>query len=156
MIHYLKGDATNPQGKGKKLIIHIVNDKGGWGRGFVMALSEIWPEPEADYRDQFKNRDELDSDYTLGGVRFIPVTSDITVANMLAQHGMTTRNGVPAVRYDALEECLKKIEAFCAGGGHSVHMPRIGCGLAGGKWEKVEPIILKTLKEREVFVYDLE
>ena len=35
-------------------------------------------------------------------------------------------------------------------------MPRIGCGLAGGKWEVIEPIILKTLSanELEVTVYD--
>jgi len=37
-----------------------------------------------------------------------------------------------------------------------VHMPRIGCGLAGGKWEKIEPIILSELIDKgiNVFVYD--
>jgi hypothetical protein len=37
-----------------------------------------------------------------------------------------------------------------------VHLPRIGCGLAGGKWEKVEPLIEKTFLTQEipVFVYD--
>jgi hypothetical protein len=39
----------------------------------------------------------------------------------------------------------------------SVHMPRIGCGLAGGKWEEIEPIIERTLvaKGMTVVVYDL-
>jgi hypothetical protein len=38
----------------------------------------------------------------------------------------------------------------------SVHMPRIGCGLAGGKWEKIEPIIQKHLCDGgiDVTVYD--
>jgi O-acetyl-ADP-ribose deacetylase (regulator of RNase III) len=38
----------------------------------------------------------------------------------------------------------------------SVHMPRIGCGLAGGEWSKVEPIIIETLCKNgvEVTVYD--
>ena len=38
----------------------------------------------------------------------------------------------------------------------SVHMPRIGCGLAGGKWEMIEPIILQRLSNNdvEVVVYD--
>ncbi len=36
-------------------------------------------------------------------------------------------------------------------------MPRIGCGLAGGKWEEIEPIIQSALLENgiEVYVYDL-
>jgi hypothetical protein len=36
-------------------------------------------------------------------------------------------------------------------------MPRIGCGLAGGKWEEIEPIIKNTLCEKGVAVtiYDL-
>ena len=35
-------------------------------------------------------------------------------------------------------------------------MPRIGCGLAGGKWEEIEPIIERTLATAgvEVTVYD--
>lgn len=39
----------------------------------------------------------------------------------------------------------------------SVHMPRIGCGLAGGRWEKIEPIISDELTSHgiEVTVYDL-
>lgn len=34
-ITYLKGDATAPQAKGVKLIVHVCNDLGGWGKGFV-------------------------------------------------------------------------------------------------------------------------
>jgi len=35
-------------------------------------------------------------------------------------------------------------------------MPRIGCGLAGGKWELIEPIITRTLCQRGIatVVYD--
>ena len=36
-------------------------------------------------------------------------------------------------------------------------MPRIGCGLAGGSWDKIEAIIEQTLLKNniEVFVCDL-
>lgn len=39
----------------------------------------------------------------------------------------------------------------------SIHMPRIGCGLAGGKWEVIEQIIKEELIDKEiaVTVYDL-
>jgi hypothetical protein len=36
-------------------------------------------------------------------------------------------------------------------------MPRIGCGLAGGDWNKIEAIINETLGEKglDVTVYDI-
>jgi len=39
----------------------------------------------------------------------------------------------------------------------SVHLPRIGCGLAGGEWSKIEPLLEKHIcvKDVAVFVYDL-
>ena len=41
--------------------------------------------------------------------------------------------------------------------GASVHLPRIGCGLAGGDWGRVEPLLVKHLCAREitVMVYDV-
>ena len=42
---------------------------------------------------------------------------------------------------------------------YSVHMPRIGCGLAGGDWETIENIIQRMfidIADVDVFVYDLK
>jgi len=40
----------------------------------------------------------------------------------------------------------------------SVHMPRIGCGLAGGTWDQFQPLIEETLLAANipVFIYDSE
>jgi hypothetical protein len=35
-------------------------------------------------------------------------------------------------------------------------MPRIGTGLAGGRWPDIEPLITDTLQGVPVTVYDLE
>jgi hypothetical protein len=37
-------------------------------------------------------------------------------------------------------------------------MPRIGCGLAGGRWERVEPLVTAELTDRgvHVTVYDAD
>ena len=56
-INYLNGDATNPTGNGNKIIVHICNDIGGWGKGFVMAISKRWKQPEHQYREWFKTKD---------------------------------------------------------------------------------------------------
>jgi O-acetyl-ADP-ribose deacetylase (regulator of RNase III) len=49
-IHYVRGDATRPQGEGTKIIVHCCNTVGAWGRGFVLALSRRWLSPERAYR----------------------------------------------------------------------------------------------------------
>ena len=59
-ILYIKGDATAPIGSGVKVITHICNDIGGWGKGFVLALSKKWKMPEEAYRQWYKSQEELD------------------------------------------------------------------------------------------------
>jgi O-acetyl-ADP-ribose deacetylase (regulator of RNase III) len=154
MITYLKGDATSPQAKGNKIICHICNDLGRWGKGFVLAISKRWPEPEQAYRKWYRAK----NDFELGAVQFIQVDSGIWVANMIGQRGIKTGSKGPPIRYDAVEKCLFQVEQKATELSASVHMPRIGCGLAGGKWSKIEPIINKVLCENNVLVcvYDFE
>jgi O-acetyl-ADP-ribose deacetylase (regulator of RNase III) len=153
-IQYLQGDATTPQAKGNKIIAHICNDLGGWGKGFVLAVSRRWKEPEAAYREWHRNR--ADTDFGLGAVQFVPVEPDIWIANMIAQKGMSAGSEGPPIRYEAVDECLRKLSNFALEQAASVHMPRIGCGLAGGRWERIEPLIENALSNRgvSVFVYD--
>lgn len=49
-ITYIKGDLFSVPITGKRIIPHICNDIGGWGAGFVLALSKQWREPEEKYR----------------------------------------------------------------------------------------------------------
>jgi O-acetyl-ADP-ribose deacetylase (regulator of RNase III) len=149
-IRFLKGDATSPQARGSKVIAHICNDLGKWGKGFVMALSARWPEPERAYRQW--HRDRAENDFGLGAVQVVPVTPYIWVANMVAQHGVRGGSRTPPIRYEAVEMCLGKLAVQAVELGASVHMPRIGCGLAGGKWEAIEPLVVKTLCQNDVAV----
>jgi O-acetyl-ADP-ribose deacetylase (regulator of RNase III) len=155
-LKIIKGDATSPQAKGRKIIAHVCNDLGGWGKGFVLAISRRWPEPERDYRDWHRHR--ATNDFGLGAVRLVQVEPAIWVANMIGQHGMKRGSAGPPIRYDAVETCLTTLSAEASTLGASVHMPRIGCGLAGGRWERIEPLILQTLCERDidVTVYDFD
>ncbi|GLX54569.1 Appr-1-p processing protein [Streptomyces hygroscopicus subsp. hygroscopicus] len=153
-LKIVAGDATNPQAKGPKIIAHICNDLGGWGKGFVLAISRHWPEPEREYRRW--HRERAGNDFALGAVQMVRVRSDIWVANMVAQRGMKVGSSGPPIRYDAVERCLQAVAEHALVNKASVHMPRIGCGLAGGKWERIEPIISKTLGARDIAatVYD--
>ncbi|MFF1325041.1 macro domain-containing protein [Streptomyces chartreusis] len=153
-ITYIRGDATVPSVKGVKVIAHVCNDIGGWGKGFVLAISRRWPEPEKSYRAW--HRERASNDFGLGAVQFVQVEPYVWVANMVGQRGIRTGSkGVP-VRYEAIDAALERLAEKATDLGASVHMPRIGCGLAGGKWSRGEPMITDRLVRRgiAVTVYD--
>ena len=154
-IQYIKGDATQPQGAGLKIIAHVCNDMGAWGKGFVVALSKRWKKPEADYRAWYLSK----TDFALGDVQFVEVAPDIVVANMIGQHKIyKDKNGVQPIRYGAVSEALEKVAAYALENKASFHAPRFGAGLAGGSWSVIEQIIEHELVERgiAVTIYDFE
>lgn len=173
-IHYARGDATRPEGDGPKIIAHVCNDVGAWGRGFVLAVSHRWPEPEWCYRD-WKERSRAGRDsggivnfvndrhleetgsFRLGESQLVGVAEGLFVLNMIAQEGIAPKRPTargPLVRYDALSLCLRHAARFARRFGGSVHMPRIGCGLGGGSWDVIGPLI-ERLVDAPVTVYDL-
>ena len=154
-LEYMIGDATQPIGRGPKIIVHVCNDIGGWGRGFVVALSKRWPEPEQGYREW--HRGEAKSSFALGEVQFVQVGDALWVANLIGQRDVRTVGGVPPVRYEAIRKGLRRVTEEARRLGASVYMPRIGCGLAGGKWEEVGKIVEDEIANRGVLVtvYDL-
>lgn len=158
-IEYVVGDATAPLGTGPKLVVHVCNDRGAWGAGFSGAVTRRWRRPEQEYRDWYTastSRPGSVLAFALGNTWFTPVWDETWVASMVAQHGTRGPDNPRPIRYEALRSCLDTVGEF-AESGFSVHMPRIGCGLAGGTWERVEPLIEANLTGRgvAVTVYDL-
>ena len=155
-ISYVKGDATQPQGEGNKIIAHVCNDIGRWGKGFVLSLSKCSPKPEQAFHQWFAERQN--NDFGLGAVQFVQIELDVWVANMIGQHKIKVKGdrGVPPVRYEAIGQALAKVGEKAVELQASVHMPRIGCGLAGGKWEFIEPLVIQHLSKRgvQVIIYD--
>lgn len=146
---YKKGDATRPDTSRNKVIVHVCNDIGGWGKGFVMAISKRWPQPEAHYRAWHRSNDR----FSLGEVQFVEVEEDLWVANLIGQHKINKdEKGQPPIRYEAILAGLRQLATFAIQKGASVHMPRIGCGLAGGTWDKIEPLIESALLAEGILV----
>lgn len=148
-INYVNGDATEPIGDGKKIIVHVCNNLGLWGSGFVMAISNKWKKPEEVYRAM--------NSYELGTFNVITVEDDIMVCNLIGQEGVYSprtdrrvHKNIPPVRYVAIETALKNLAynikiVNSEVNKHSIHMPMIGSGLAGGNWSIIEKIIEVTL-----------
>lgn len=168
-LNYVKGDATKPQGDGKKLILHICNDEGGWGSGFVIALNNRFGTGEGSpvdlYRDWYKNDKWKESwnPFKLGQIQFCKQPDNVTVVNMIAQSTPGGYKGFPPIRYQSLEECLLRLRdtikpAMDKGTKVSLHGPRFGSGLAGGDWNEIEKIIKRVFADIDIefTIYDFE
>jgi O-acetyl-ADP-ribose deacetylase (regulator of RNase III) len=151
-ITYVVGDATRPIGEGPKIIAHCANNLGIWGAGFVLSLSQRWPKPEAVYLERARV-----STLRLGDVQFVGAEDGIEVANIIGQEGVGSPDGRPPIRYEALMRGLGQVATRAVDALASVHMPRIGCGLAGGDWAIVSGLVESVLCARpvKVYVYDL-
>lgn len=159
MIFHIKGDATQPSKNGKnKIIAHVCNNLGFWGKGFVLSLSWRWPFLKEEYQ-KFVHKNKKEGLPLLGRTFFSEVEEDILVANMIAQQGIRPMNGLPPIRYEALSDCLEKVAEKAKSTNSNVHMPKIGAGLAGGDWNVIEEMIKSKICGSDgsvsVYIYTL-
>lgn len=170
VLRRVMGDATLPlhvQNKTVAILAHICNNSGYWGAGFVVPLGRLYPEARYAYLGMI--------DRHLGRVQYVHANSSfinrscapqmrqqLVIANMIAQAGITwKRDGTPPIDYAALRACLGDVAKYVANRGVAaqavVHMPKIGTGLAGGRWHVIEPLIRESLvaKGIDVLVYTL-
>lgn len=170
MLRYEKGDVIKAAQEELKnsehplviIIPHICNDIGGWGRGFVMSLSKTWKEPEQAYRSL--------KQWDLGVNQMVHIPQDkmlneLIVVNMIAQRGIDpNKNGVPPIRYQALDKCLSGVEQMISRSKRSpwfekrvrIFAPKFGAGLAGGDWEKIEKQIKERWRNLDVTIFEYE
>jgi len=187
-INYVVGDATDPPGpadgaKDSIIIVQCCNDVGAYGAGFSGAIARRYPVVEEGYRHWFKTGYDIAGNkqlFELGGVYFVAVQAknyedgrrrEATVANIIGQRGIRSSQNPYPIDYAALRKGLERIEEAINAVNEfkkgclpevltttTVHMPRTGCGLAGGDWAVVEKIINETLIDKgvSVTVYDLK
>lgn len=135
MIKYINGDLFDNILDEPTIIAHVCNDKGGWGRGFVVPLAQRFPITREEYMRWSKT-----STFERGNVQFVPVPADhkLVVANMVAQ----TLGGERPVYYNALAKCMDKVREWAASANCTkIICPMFGAGLAGGDWNFIEKLI---------------
>lgn len=143
-------------GNKSKIIIHVCNDKGAWGAGFVVPLGVKFPLAKDSYRS-LADQDLLE----LGETEFVCVDEENNtfVGNMVAQT-LGWERGRPPIRYESLLQCLKEVAEFAEYPLENkkeieIIAPRFGAGLAGGKWEIIEELIQQTIGGFDVTICDL-
>lgn len=151
-ITYLKGDASLPiDTASPRIIAHVVNNIGVWGAGFVLSLNK-YPQVKEKYLTACR---EIERDVLLGRNQYVHVENDFVVANMFAQNGIRSYTNHTPLKYELLQECLDRLVTKAEGMDATIHMPKIGSGLAGGDWKIIEKMVEDILTS-PVYVYTLE
>lgn len=152
MIEFLKGDCLQNSDT-KRVIAHIVNNKGGFGAGFALAVSKRYPIVKERYKKWYHIGEYKSSKFNLGDIQVIQIDDHLTFVSMLAQNGYTSKRNPVPLNYETLEKCLMKLNRVESTA--EIWMPKIGSGLAGGDWKEIEEMLNYFLKDRVVKVFEL-
>lgn len=159
-INYIDGNVLNHKSDKTVIIIHVNNDAGGWGSGFVVPLGNKYPLAEQSYHNWCYNGVTMSEysggniPFTLGRVQLVKVEDNVYVGNMIAQSqpgGCRIKIGdetvyVRPLRLESLKECLLRVASAAKSLNAEVIGPMFGSALAGGNWdEEIVPLIEECL-----------
>jgi O-acetyl-ADP-ribose deacetylase (regulator of RNase III) len=128
------------------IIVHGCNSLGVMGAGFAEGVRDMYPHVFKAYRSRFETHG-----LTLGQVVWARALEDasrqpvLAFANAITQDRLASRRGDVVVSYDAIRDAFVTIRKAAEKTGFEVHFPLIGCGLAGGTWDKVSQLIEESL-----------
>jgi hypothetical protein len=142
MITYETGDciaiAVDKAKDHRVIIPHVVNNRGAWGSGFVMALSERWPAQggsiECPERVYYMNSN---AHKHLGSYSLAYPEHNVIVANMTAQ----TLGGEKPLRYGHLARIMIGLRDLLIEKNDEIVAPMFGAARAGGDWKVIEELV---------------
>lgn len=142
------GDALDPRGSGPRIIAHIVPDiaRPWGGGGFAFNLRKRYPSAWQQFHERVGY---ATGRLQLGSAVRGRLGENIYALHMIAQHGFGP-TPLPRIRYSALGQCLRALRDWALELQASVHLPRIGTGEAGGRWELICELLETELVARGV------
>lgn len=146
MIEYIQGDLFDNLPETHCVIPHIVNNRGGWGKGFVVPLGQRFPKAEQVYREWFGQ-----PDFKLGNNKWYR-ENNVYIVHMLAQRGYKSWSNPIPLDYYALELCMKNVSEKVIT--DPIYTVKFGAGLAGGDWDRIENMIKSIWSNRKVFIFE--
>lgn len=147
MIKYIKGDIFLGE---DPVIVHGCNCLHTFGAGIALQVLRLYPGAfAADKTTGYKDEGKLGTYSFWTGKNYYDWQKPITIVNAYTQFYPNAH--LKPFDYNAFERVLPLIRDRWG----SVAMPKIGAGLAGGDWIKIEEMINSCFGEIEVKVYIL-
>lgn len=154
MITYVKGDLLDPKWQ-FSVIIHGANCFHTMKSGVAKAIVAKYPEAlEADKLTKKGDRSKMGS-ITVAGTGAHSGESPLIV-NAYTQYSYGTEEGMIYVSYEAFKAAMLQIKELFSDSSYKIGMPKIGSGLGGGDWAKLESIINEVFPNKEIFVVEYE
>lgn len=144
-IRYIKGDVLEAP---EQIILHGCNSMGVMGAGVAKLIKNKWPKAYKDYREHYDGY----------GLKLGSIVSSKQPDGKIIMHAITQdtigSSGVH-VSYWAIANIFYLLDQRISNLGfeHSIAMPKLGAGLAGGDWSVIEAIIENTVKTFQPVVY---
>lgn len=137
---------------GAKYIGHQVNCQGVMGSGVAKQVKQRYPSAYAKYKHLCDwASEEYDRKEVLLGTTQNVIVGDKVILNIFAQDHYG-RDGRCYTDYTAFRKCMQEIRSKVPQGSKIAFPYRIGCGLAGGDWDKVLSIVNDILSDE----YEIE
>lgn len=140
MVKYIKGDVLNCEAT---LVAHQVNVFGVMGGGIAAA---IWPmltsESQSAYVEKCRHDAKLPLAEWMGSIQIMDTRREgLEICNLFTQFPAPVDGTLTAYGY--LRQALDLLRVYAVLNDYDVvGVPaRIGCGIAGGNWDKVQRII---------------
>ncbi len=142
------GDVLKPQGKGQRIIAHVIPDQVvAWGgAGVASSIRRAYPDVWRQFQTETAGQRRA---LQLGRIFSAHIDNQTAVVHMVAQHGIGN-TPMQRLRYAALADCLLKVRDLAKNSGASVHMPRVGTGHGGANWDIVKELIQEVLVDQGV------
>ena len=148
MVKEIKGNLLE-QNKG--ILCHQTNYEGVMGGGIALA---IWNKLLTDQnRKNYTDFCRKHGKTALGYAQFLFLKEDLIVANCYSQNGFDESDADGNItNYGAMRKCFVNVLDFALE--HKLPLIFIpygmGCGIAGGNWDKVRSIIEDVFSESDV------
>jgi O-acetyl-ADP-ribose deacetylase (regulator of RNase III) len=148
MINYVDGDLIKLAKESKfDVIVHGCNCLSTMGAGIAPQMAKAFG------CDKFEMEKWGPTIKKLGNIDYVTFVDGLTVVNAYTQfsYGRNHSDGVAIpFDYEAFTICTRKMNNIF--NGKHIGMPKIGAGLAGGNWNRIEHIINTELRDCEVTV----
>ena len=134
----------------QKFILHGCNAQGVMGSGVAKDIRTKYPSAY----DKYKLVQRLDGLH-LGDAFSVAQDDGKVIINAITQEFYGREVGKRYCSYDAISECIRRLNFTPDYCGQSVAMPKIGAGFGGGDWRVISLIIEKESTNFQPVVYFL-
>jgi O-acetyl-ADP-ribose deacetylase (regulator of RNase III) len=119
-------------------LLHQTNCKGALGAGVALAIRRKYPLVYVQY---MKMCGSFPARELLGMCQIVPVTTTLNIVNIFGQFDYGRMPGQIYTDYNAVETAFISLSESIPKDSHIFLPKNMGCGLAGGDWEKYSEII---------------